>query len=572
MKKTARAISLLLAVVMVFAVMAGCGESAAQPTQAPATQAPATQAPATQKPTGGEETPDEPELLGAYNLPLVEEETTLTLWSTMRSSALTHVDHLGATDPFVAAAEHTNVVLEAISVSGKQGNELFPIMISSGEYTDFMGSVDNLYTGGGDAAIADEIIIDLYDVLKENAPNYWAVVESKDVYMRELTTDEGNMPFLATINPDAKDINKGLAIRQDWLDKVNMDAPKTYDDMYKVLTAFKTELGVESPLWIDYQVTGRNNAMVSGYDIAGSNNPKSTGAVPFYVEDGIVKCGWNQGSLREYLTMIKKWYNEGLIWKDFAMDANVGISISTSEAMPDVLSGKIGVVFMEFQDFTNFPANADAGQESMAWTAIQNPSLDGGVDHIYPASTGVTKYWSISTQCEDPALACLYIDFFYTELGSNLANYGIEGKSWEYDANGNKQFTDFILNNPDGITVDLCGCIYMCDSAVYLSDASNKRALLYDAACIEAIDAWCSYNEGSMAYPTSASMTSEEADVYGSAFNEIATYVSEALPKFVMGELNLEGDFDAYVAQIESMGLADCLDAKQDAYDRYMNR
>ena len=338
-----------------------------------------------------------------------------------------------------------------------------------------------------------------------------------------------------------------------------------------MLTAFKTELGVESPLWIDYQCTGRQNSMISGFNIAGSNNPKSTGSQPFYVDNGVVKCGWNQDAFRDYLSMIKTWYEEGLIWEDFAMDANVGISISTSTSLPDVLAGKIGVVFLEYQDVANFPQNAEAGQEKMTWTAIQNPSLTGEVNHMTGGLGTATASWAISSQCEDPALACKYINFFYTELGFELANYGIENKSWEW-VDGKRQFTDFILNNPDGITVDLASCIFMCDTTPYLSDATEKRKLLYDAVCVDAIDAWTEYQDGSMAYPSNTSMTSEETDVYGNTFAEIGTYVSEALPKFIFGELNLESDFDAFVAQVNDMGIDTCLAAKQAAYDRYMKR
>lgn len=36
-----------------------------------------------------------------------------------------------------------------------------------------------------------------------------------------------------------------------------------------------------------------------------------------------------------------------------------------------------------------------------------------------------------------------------------------------------------------------------------------------------------------------------------------------------MGEYNFDSDWDAFVEKIESMGIQDCIDIYQDAYDRY---
>ena len=42
--------------------------------------------------------------------------------------------------------------------------------------------------------------------------------------------------------------------------------------------------------------------------------------------------------------------------------------------------------------------------------------------------------------------------------------------------------------------------------------------------------------------------------------------------KFVTGDLNLETDWDTYVADMETQGLSTCLKAYQAAYDRYLEK
>jgi len=53
---------------------------------------------------------------------------------------------------------------------------------------------------------------------------------------------------------------------------------------------------------------------------------------------------------------------------------------------------------------------------------------------------------------------------------------------------------------------------------------------------------------------------------------DIDTYTKECLIKFVKGEMNIETDWDAYVAQLEKLGLSEAVKLTQDAYDRYMAR
>ena len=61
----------------------------------------------------------------------------------------------------------------------------------------------------------------------------------------------------------------------------------------------------------------------------------------------------------------------------------------------------------------------------------------------------------------------------------------------------------------------------------------------------------------------------DEQDIINEKYTEIETYMNETVDKFIMGVEPLD-KFDDYVAQIESMGLADVLAVYQAAYDRYM--
>ena len=72
--------------------------------------------------------------------------------------------------------------------------------------------------------------------------------------------------------------------------------------------------------------------------------------------------------------------------------------------------------------------------------------------------------------------------------------------------------------------------------------------------------------------PTGVTLTVEESEEYTSRFNDITTYMSESIPKFITGDLNLEGDWDTFVTGVKNMGIDRCLEIQTEALARYNAR
>ena len=53
---------------------------------------------------------------------------------------------------------------------------------------------------------------------------------------------------------------------------------------------------------------------------------------------------------------------------------------------------------------------------------------------------------------------------------------------------------------------------------------------------------------------------------------DITKYVDSQLPLFVNGTLNTEGDFDAFIAQLEDMGILEAKEIKDAQFERWQNR
>lgn len=93
---------------------------------------------------------------------------------------------------------------------------------------------------------------------------------------------------------------------------------------------------------------------------------------------------------------------------------------------------------------------------------------------------------------------------------------------------------------------------------------------MYSEDILSAYDAWGGGSTGDWVMPP-ITMTAKEAEDYSSAYGNIETHVNETVLKIIVGEASLD-TWDDMVANIESMGIQDCIAIKQAALDRYNAR
>ena len=506
--------------------------------------------------------PEEPQVVIEY--PLVEDEVVLTQWGSMYPGAFNYISTLSENTVIDELAKRTGVRVECTSVQGGPNTiDQFTLMISAGDLPDFIDNVYSCYTSGDDAAIADGVIIDLSPYLEEHAPDFnrlMSEVEGMNVYAH---TDDGAVPYFLDVSRNANAVcSSGYIIRQDWLDDLGLSTPETFDELHDVLTAFKNDLGADSPLYIPRGVTG---LLSDAYGCAVTYEPMA-GAYPFMVKDGTVVCGYQTDEMKEFLKTMHQWYEEGLIWQDFVTD-NMAFGITTSAAYNKFLTGSMGCAAGELADITDVAAQIGDGA---VIAAIPDPTVNGEKNHLTAGATPFYKKWAISADCEDPELAVEFMNYLYTEEGCDLLTYGIEGESCVKNDDGSYSFTDLILNNPDGISYANAYHLYTFLDELGLRDLSAMRQFYTDEA-LAASDTWSDSRDEAWAYPA-ASLTAEENEVFSANFVTVSTYVSECIPKFVLGDMDVEADFDSFLSQIEAMGIDECTGYKQAAYDRYMAR
>ncbi len=566
---------MLLALSLASGLLAGCGESTASSAAAESAKPESAAAP-TQETAAAPESAQEAEpstaeesqveeavefqLAETVDLPITDEVTTFSMWCGAPPGGLSVVG-----SPIMEyITEKTNISLELLEQNMMTANEKFNLMVASQDYPDIISGFDESYSGGAVKGYEDDVIIDLTDLMEENAPNYMAYIQQDQQNYRDAYNDDGQMLFMNGYN-DYYVQARGNVIRQDLLDKLGLDIPVTYDDYHNVLEAFKND-GIEYPIWMPQAVQG--GALLSaGFGVSGYTLQQS--GTHFFQKDGIVYSSFLTEEYKEFLKLMAQWYSEGLMAKDFyAIVDDMG---SASE--PAILNGNVGMWYHMADKIGTY--NKSASVEGFHAVGLADAvQQEGDISHFYQnegSSKTTNKGISISVQAEDPENILRFFDWFFTKEGSTVANYGIEGTSFEYDAEGNPQYTDLIANNPD-YTFQQIALLYCWADIPTIVDRDRSFQATYTQDSLDAIELYGKNTDGAYEMPTRLSFTAAESDEYASTIGDIETRADEQIVRFVIGELNFDSDWDDFVQELKDMGLERCVELKQDALDRYDQR
>lgn len=569
MKNCSKLLALLLCLAMMLGIMAGCGGNAAgSVSSAPAeesstvAEAPAVEAPASAEEEASAVSPvDEAPItenveMEVIELPLVEEPVHYTCWIPVApyvSNFMNLEEFSEKTAVVKLINEATNVYIDFNAIAGGQvEEESFNLMIAGRDYMDILG-VMNYYSTGHEGAIEDEVIIDLKDDLQEYCPNYWNLLTSNDTaYMTQLT-ESGYMGCIAQLLKKAGTENQGMVIRKDWLEESGVTSTETVDDFEKYLQYALDTYGAYA--YMNYSGLEANMAAMFN----------TTGGME--VHDGKVVHTYDSDEFRNYLTKMNDWYKKGIIDVEFYNDTDV--TTVRQDMANDMCSYVEGSA-------TNMSHIYDMNQDNtkMQLMGIDYPKAEG-VDEIKVAkATTIIKNsdtWSISTACGDHTDLLKLVNWLYSEEGQMLYNWGEEGVAFNYDDNGDPQWADLVVNNPEGLNFMFASYLYATGTgSVFFPGVYDmeKEFYSYDDEQLAAVDTFASMGDSDeWSMPSYVSLTIDEQIEYNTYATDLETYTEGMILKFVMGDEPME-NYDAFIEQCYAMGLQEMLDLYQVAYDR----
>jgi putative aldouronate transport system substrate-binding protein len=537
MKKSIRILSVLIALGISVSALAGCKKKPVDSIVDPDTKI-------------VDVKPGNPEL------PLVTEPTKFTMWMPIDGDVTATMQSLEESEYWKELERRTGVTIEFIHPTMGGEQDAFNILIASGDYPDMMSIMQGAigYPGGYDRAIADGVILNLRDLVKKYAPNYYEHINSSPDILRLSVTDEGNIPAFFMSGIEAQPAWAGITVRQDWLDDLGLEKPETYDEWEVMLRAFKDEKGASAPLMLFFNGFLPFDTLNGGFGVGQG----------FYREGSRVKFGPLEPGYKEYVTLMNKWYNEGLIFNDFATNYE-WIPSATFTA-----TGKAGVWNDVYVLFPVSKMQSDDPNHRAA--AIPSPVKNKGDKNNFRQFNNKVQIQAtvITDNCKDPITAVRWLDYAYSPDGIMLSNYGIEGKTYRLNEQGNPEFTELIYRNPDGLTFTQALRKFVRHPMGGFGYRWERELVGQPEDVLEAGDIWGRNNDGSAVMPP-VTLTNEEGAEFSSIMADIETYINEKVVQFILGREPLS-KFDDFVKQIRAMNIERALKLQQDALDRFNSR
>ena len=576
MKQT---ISILLLMAMVFTLFTGCGgaavsasapeesQAAEKPTLEPAVEEHA-EGSVAEEPSSSQEEPEErPVPEDAVSLPLDETET-LTYWHDVGGDMVNYLEQGDYNNqPAMRYAEElTNVHIDNIITTAQTMNTDFQLMVASGDYADMIFNGATLYSGGAAAAVEEELIIDIAPYAEQGyIPNYEAAYNISKAQAGDVRTDDGYITTFLTIYKNGPDPANGLWIRKDWLDTLGKDVPETYDELHEVLTLFQSEFGAAEPY---YTYIFGDSHLTEGYGV-GTELLESDSYLThtFLQKDGQVTFSALEPEWLEAVTMMNQWYEEGLFGKDLA---NHTMNITDAAFGTSVCTGGTGVFRCGTRMIDMVSGNGVDYDPDYELVAMADVTVNRGdaLHYNWYTKGYATNGICISTQCENVPLALAWCDFWYSPEGSIIAEYGEEGVSYEL-VDGKPQWTSLITDNPDGLTLNTAITMYQMQVGWLREITTDTTG--WDQKTKDALEVWSDKWDGAYSIPDTISLTTEEATAFAASFNQISTYYTEMIARFICGEEPLE-NYDSFCQSLLDMGIEDCINIEQAALERYQNR
>jgi putative aldouronate transport system substrate-binding protein len=224
----------------------------------------------------------------------------------------------------------------------------------------------------------------------------------------ETATRDGKLygiPYWADTRQDVQI----LYIRQDWLDNLKLQPPKTMQDVENIARAFVKD-------------DPDQNGQADTYGLGATKNTIDAwfgGLTPFFygyhaypnawIKDstGNLVYGAIQPEMKNALAALQSWYSEGLLDREFATK-------DENQVLEDVAGGKIGLLFGSWWQ-SNMPqlfqiAGKDGGP---VWKAYPLVSADSAPVSQAMKRVNVSYYNVVSKQCKNPEALIKVLNLYW---------------------------------------------------------------------------------------------------------------------------------------------------------------
>lgn len=418
----------------------------------------------------------------------------------------------------------------------------------------------------------------------ELMPNMQAVMETYPEYKKYLTSEDGNIYGISMMEENVFGRVNRVFMNRTWLENVNMEVPKTVDELYQVLCAFRDQdaNGNGDPsdeIPFDYVADSSyfdDHMLLAAFGLTTTNS----NYIVSVDENGKVAFGNTSENYKAYLKYMKKLYNEGLI--------NPECYVSSTDMRKENIAKNVTGFFGASAPFA-FAKKDISYDADFVW--IGGLTSEYNQEKTVPLKntmgSGVLMFANADTKY--PEAVARFLDYWFSEEGEVASQRGWEGVTMDYEPidilngdvatlycpEGFASAEDYKINKalvvgPFGFVSRTYGTHYRllkeASDEVINSDEVLKTygwAVLVGRGLRE---------EGIVEREVFPNLvyTEEENKERASLYTDLSTYIKTQRAEFITNpNADIDAGWDGYVARLRAIGLDRILEIEQNAYDRF---
>jgi putative aldouronate transport system substrate-binding protein len=481
MKK--KVLSVLLASTMVMS-MAACGE---QTTEAPATDTPATDTTTVAEPADDTATEEPAEVSELTDGKFAEtRHITVEVYDRGNDGGSDPTNNMYTEYIKKGMLEDHNVEVEFVAVPRWTEVDEINNLLAAGTAPDICVtySYPTIQTYANMGGVLD--LKEYVDNYKADTQNLWNWLGESNIYWDQDIND-GTLWAIEGKRANPRRIL--TFVRQDWLDALNMKAPTTKAEFYDMICAFRDNadklLGSDAKKMVPFSVSydvGWRAALLIESEISPDITDKE-----FYI-NGFDDRKLTENGTKEAIRTLNKWYNEGLLWKDFAL---YGSGDTTEDDM--MKAGYVGA-FQHNWDypFRNGEDSIQANLKRLVGENAKYVAVDcfenaaGKTLKFGISEAGDRKIFFPSTN-DEPLASMLYLDWISDPEHIQYLQIGDEGVTHNVLDDGAIEIIaaegDAIMNSGQNIDYTIT-----CNGLHFTDDKLTELSMAHSYASVDSAD------------------------------------------------------------------------------------
>lgn len=297
------------------------------------------------------------------------------------------------------------------------------------------------------ASLASDSLADIVSLTQINSTTvrnamtsgmFWDVEEYLDDYPNLAKISEGTLESARVGGhiygvPFQKPMARyGVLVRQDWLDNLGLEVPKTYDDLKKVAQDFTENDPDGNGVKDTVGFVDREESYSVGFKAMTVNFGAGN---LFDVVDGKITPSFMQDEFKDAMEWYREIYANGWMNSDFTV-------MSKNDQKDYIVQGKGGIVISGLFDGNNYKTAAmGTEEEDQEWALINDITVDGGERRAVSDTNGGMGGWLaipksyVKTE-EDLKVVLQFINDLSDEEPFTLMTQGVEGVHYEITEDG----------------------------------------------------------------------------------------------------------------------------------------